>query len=409
MKRDWSLRGRLTRLLLLGVGLGWLTGLFLAIFIIAHEMNELVDRTLKESAQLALSLYGASEDMALIAPPEMSALRVMRDGQQIVAAPWPALDKDGAVDVAGWRVYRLTSVHRDQVMSVEAGQSNRWRQEELIESIQALLVLMLPVLAIVLLSVGHSVATALAPALGLADNLRDRKASDLSPVGSEGLPRELMPIPQSLNGYLLRIGRSVEAERQFATNAAHELRTPLASASAQAQLIAAGMADDGAPRRMAAALDRLTHLIERLLQLSRAEAGIGDEVSCDLLRVIRLVIAEQPEPRPIFDDGDIERAEVAIHPDAVALIVGNLLRNASQHGAGRAQITLRPGPVLRISNPVDGKAGFRLATFDKAAGSGGTGLGLTIVQTIAERDGIGLDFRINDGVATVELRFPTGP
>lgn len=407
MSRTWSLRSRLVRRLLLGVSLGWLVGLAIAIFVISHEMAELLDETLEESARFAMDVSRAAGEMPALAQNERSAIRVTRAGQVSGDAPWSLLTVEGAQDAGGWRVYRLTAPEGD--LSVEVGQSNEWREDELLESIEAMLVLMLPVLVIVLFSVRRAVAVALAPALRFADGLRRRQASDLSPVTVSDLPIELAPIPQALNGYLHRIGQYIEAERQFTTNAAHELRTPLATASAQAQLIAAGMSDASAPRRMASAIDRLGSLVERLLQLSRAEAGIGNAGSCDLLQVLRLVLAEQPESVRLFDDRDMEGALIAVHPDAAALIVSNVLRNARDHGTGEVRVSLRPGPVLTVRNNVAANAAFRHAKFEKSAESQGSGLGLSIIRKIAERDHIGLSFTMSDGVATVELRFPPAP
>ena len=257
---------------------------------------------------------------------------------------------------------------------------------------------------IVVVIIARAVASALRPATDFADRLQARKPGDLSPVAAGDLPRELVAIPRAMNLYLDRIRDHVEAERQFATHAAHELRTPIAAASGQAQLIAAGMNDPGAAPRMVEALRRLTQLVERLLQLSRAEAVGDGEESCDLVQMTRMVIADTGVAA-IFDDGDVEAAQIAIRPEALALILGNLLRNARDHGTGDIRVRLGAGPLLSISNRVAPGAVFHHRMFDKSMRSTGTGLGLGIVQKIAGKEGIGLDFQITDGRAVVELRF----
>ncbi|MTH62400.1 histidine kinase dimerization/phospho-acceptor domain-containing protein [Paracoccus litorisediminis] len=403
MNRDWSLRSRLTHRLVLGVSLGWLTGLFIAIFVIAHEMTELLDDSLKASAHVASAAFASGQGTERLDLDPDYAIRILRNGAETTPAPWPEQQADGTHQLPGWRIYRLS---RDQgALVVEVGQSDEWRRDELLESVEALLVLMLPVLLVVLLTVRRAIAAALGPALRFAAVLKDRPATDLSPFADADLPRELQPIPVALNGYLQRIHNHIESERQFATNAAHELRTPLASASAQAQLIAAGRGDAGAARAMTAALDRLARIIERLLQLSRAEAGIDGHARCDLVRIIRIVIAAEDRTAILFDDGDIERAMIAVHPDAVALLLGNALRNAVEHGTGSVTLTLRPGPILQIRNPVAPGAAYRHETFAKSAGSTGAGLGLTIMRRMAERNGLGFDTRIDGQIATLTLDF----
>jgi len=403
MSRDWSLQGRLTRRLILGVSLGWLTGLCIAIFVIAHEMTELLDDSLKASAHVATAAFAASGTAEGLDLDPDYGIRIRRGGVEINPAPWPEQQEDGTHQLPGWRIYRHS---RDAGgLVVEVGQSDVWRKDELLESVEALLVLMLPVLLVVLLTVRRAIAAALGPALRFAATLKNRPATDLSSFPEADLPRELQPIPGALNGYLQRINNHIEAERQFATNAAHELRTPLAVASAQAQLIAAGRGDLRAARSMSAALDRLGRILERLLQLSRAEAGIDGHARCDLVRIIRIVIAEAADASVVFDDGDFETALIAVHPDAVALLLGNALRNAIEHGTGGVTLTLRPGPVLQISNPVGEGAAFRHDTFAKSATSTGAGLGLTIMRKMAERNGIGIDTRMDGKIATLTLDF----
>lgn len=402
MSRPWSLRSRLTRRLILGVSLGWLSAIGIAIFVIAHEMTELLDDSLQASARVVWAVMAEGDTTATeIDLDGDHATRILRDGREISPAPWPAQQRDGSHQLPGWRVYR----HSDDGLSVEVGQSDEWRQDELLESVEALLILMLPVLLIVLLTVRQAIGAALAPALRFAATVKDRPATDLSPFPATDLPRELQPIPRALDLYLQRISNHIEAERQFTTNAAHELRTPLAAASAQAQLIAAGYGDAKAARSMTAALDRLGRILERLLQLSRAEAGIDGQAQCDLVRIIRLTLTEIAAGSVVFDDGDLETAPVAVHPDAVALLLVNAVRNALDHGTGGASVTLRPGPVLQIRNPVAPGAVFHHETFAKSASSTGAGLGLAIMAKMAERNGIGIETMISGQQAILTLDF----
>ena len=402
---NWSLKRRLLGRVVIGVGLGWLLGLGIGLWIIAHEMGELLDESLKDSAHLSAALYQASGSAGLHALDVSSDIRIIDHGREVIAAEWPPLDEDGGQTLGEWRVYRLSDPGIGLI--VETGQSSEWRRDELLESMGSMLLLMLPILLITLLVVGRATTSALRPATRFAEELKSRKATDLSPVSAAALPREVAPIPAALNNYLQRLRNHINAERLFATNAAHELRTPIAAASAQAQLMARGMADPDAPKRMTAALDRLALLVERLLQLSRAEAGVSGEATCDIVRLTRIAIADTC-PEAVFDDGDQERVMVPVHHDAAGLMIGNLLRNARDHGIGGVKVRLGAGPTLTISNRVAPNAEFLHGIFERSAASRGTGLGLGIVTKIAEKEGVALRFTIKDERAEVELVFPTG-
>lgn len=400
MTRPWSLRGRLVRRVVVGASLAWLAGVGLAALVIAHEMSELMDASLRGSARMSLALYQSAGEMGQVRAGNDVAVRILDAGQVVAEAPWPPLTQNGGQDVDGWRVFRLSN----GPVAVEVGQSDEWRRDELVESLAWLVALMLPVLLTALIAVRGTVATVLRPVTGLAAALRGRDARDLSPVAADDLPDELAPIPQALNFYLASIRTHVDAERQFVTNAAHELRTPIAAASAQAQLMAAGLADPDAPARMAGALTRLSRLVERLLQMSRAEAGMIGTGPCDLVQIARMVIAENGS-EAVFDDGELARLPVAVDPDALAMILRNLLRNACDHGTGDVRVTVAAGPVLRVSNAVGPEAVFRHAMFDKSASSQGAGLGLAIVAQLAAAQGIMVNHAIAAGRATVTLRF----
>lgn len=398
---SWSLTRRLTRRVLLGVAAGWLISLAIGLFVIAHEMDELLDQALAEQAGMLLSVAGADADL----PPLSGelAVRVLGQGGHD-EAPWPDLVGDGHHEIAGWHVAKATDPASG--LSVELGQSNAWRLHELFEGVRAFLVLMVILLVSLMLIVRRTAIQALRPARQFAANMETRDAADLSPMSAEGLPSELEPIPQALNAYLARIEALLSSERRFASDAAHELRTPIASARAQAQLLAEGKADADAPRRLSAALERLGQVVERLLQLSRAEADLRlAGKTADLVGVVRLLLEEPGLGQVRFDDHDIETAMIRMDPDLSAILLSNLLHNAVQHGNGPVRIELQPGPVIRVDNPVGEGADFHFERFEKGRQSPGTGLGLAVVRSIAAQNGLRTEFSIADGRARVTVNF----
>lgn len=189
------------------------------------------------------------------------------------------------------------------------------------------------------------------------------------------------------------------AERDFAANAAHELRTPVAAARAEAQ-------------RVIAALDRIAALSERLLQLARAESGVGlARLPVDLTGLVPLVLADLPARpgRPLrYDDGDLDEAVVQGDADGLAILIRNLVENALRHGTGPVRVTLSAGPRLTVRNPAAPGARFRLGRLDRDPASEGTGLGLTIAARLAEQAGARLVTDIVDGTATAALDWAPG-
>jgi two-component system OmpR family sensor kinase len=204
-----------------------------------------------------------------------------------------------------------------------------------------------------------------------------------------------------MNDLLSRLSSAFEAERSFAANAAHELRTPVAGAIAQAQRLQAETADPEARARAAgieATLKRLIRLSERLMQLARAEGGRlrKDEVA-DLRPIARILtddltrtvgagrIALTLPDAPVLSDLD---------PDVFAILFRNLVENALRHGAGSdaINVTLTPEGVLTVANdgPVIAPETLARLTdrFERAnAATEGSGLGLAIVAAIARRSG----------------------
>ena len=175
-------------------------------------------------------------------------------------------------------------------------------------------------------------------------------------------------------------------------------------ATARARLQADGTASG---RAVIDTLDAMARRVERLLQLSRAEAGIGRSGGpTDLRRVLGLLIgeAERRFQQPVaFDDDAAGSPVLPVDPDALAILLTNLLENAIQHGAGNVRVALGPDLRLAICNDVAEGAEFHPGRFRKGNASGGSGLGLAIAQMIAKDLGVALNWSIRGGRATVAL------
>lgn len=402
--RGWSIRWRLTRATLAVVGLGWLGTILLTLWFLDHEMNEGFDEEMALVARTALLSVESAPGPVLprivgMSPEEEDErlVRLSRPGLALPAAPWPQPAEDGFSEANGWRILRATG---DSAV-IEVAQSRAWRREELFEAASALIVLVLPMILLLVWGITRSLARTLAPVEALAGAIGARRPDDLSPVTGTGIPRELLPLTEGLNLYLARIEDLRQAERRFVANAAHELRTPVAAIRARLDL-------GGDPAGAVPMLDDLTRRVERLLQLARSEAGVGlGGGPADVLRILRLLVEDTARKEGValhFDDGDMESLILPLDPDAVAILLRNLIDNAVDHGDGTLRLTLTPEARLTVENPTTGDA-FAEAAFGKGPQSHGIGLGLSIVATLAAAMGITVEKTIGGGKARVVVAF----
>ncbi|WP_306752309.1 ATP-binding protein [Paracoccus actinidiae] len=423
MRQPRSLQGRLALWLGIALTLVWIAAASMTALIARHELDEVFDAALQEMAQRILPLAvidilgreeeGISQRLAAIRDHDELFTYVIRDEQDLVLLQSHAADP---AIFAPWngtsfsqsqthRFYNDDAVQGTIRITVAEPLAHR---DAVAREIQVGLGLpLLFVVPVALLVIFLAVRTNLAPLRRYRDKLAAIGARDLTQVATDGLPTEMVPVADTLNGLLSRLSDAFEAERSFAANAAHELRTPLAGAIAQAQRLQAETDDPDARTRAAeieATLKRLTRLSERLMQLARAEGGrlrrdrvadlrpVARIVVDDLLRAagggrIALTLADEP----VLSDLD---------PDIFAILLRNLVENALRHGAAGtvADVSLTDDGVLIVANdgPVIPQDILdRLKNrFERAAARGnGSGLGLAIVTAIAERTGCRLDLR----------------
>lgn len=258
------------------------------------------------------------------------------------------------------------------------------------------LLIFLPI-AIVL--VVFAVRSSLAPLRRFRARLAHRGVRDFSPVPASGLPTEVVPLADTLNSLLERLGAAFESERSFTANAAHELRTPLAGAIAQAQRLQAETTDPQAKSRaveIELTLKRLTRLSESLMQLARAEGGrLRLEHSTDLRPVAKILtqdVSRLHGPDRILLELPAQLVQSDLDPDVFAIVYRNLLENALRHGAKDepVHVSLSSDGWLRVLNagPVvpEDVLGRLKERFERISRDPkGSGLGLAIVNAVAER------------------------
>ena len=417
MRGPRSLQGRLGLWLGLALSVVWITAASVTALVARAEIEEVFDSALQETAQRILPLAvvdilgrdeeGISQRLAAIRDHTEFFTYIVRDNQGRIllqshgADPgtFPAWDGTGFAQSATHRLYNEDAVQGTIRITVAEPLDHR---ESVARELQMGLGLpLLIVLPVALLAIVLAVKGSLAPLRQFRNLLGARGAQDLRPVVAEDLPLEIAPVADTMNSLLARLSAAFEAERSFAANAAHELRTPLAGAIAQAQRLQAETSDTAAKARAAdieATLKRLTRLSERLIQLARAEGGKLrlDRVS-DLRPVARLIVddlSRSAAPGRIVTSLPDSAVMSDLDPDAFAILCRNLIDNALRHGrpGGMVAVTLHADGTLTVAN--DGpilppEVLARLTTrFERGeAGSEGSGLGLAIVAAIAQRSG----------------------
>ena len=204
-------------------------------------------------------------------------------------------------------------------------------------------------------------------------------------------PREIAPLVVAFNSALDRLEAGLRAQREFSANAAHELRTPLATLRAEVESLLEPEDRLSATEEF----DRLGRLITQLLALAEADSGgeLG-AVPFDLVDVSRTVTREMAgsvlaEGRGIAFESAVEHWECRGAPSLVQVAIRNLIENAVRHTQAGCEIVVSIGSNGQLCVSDDGP-GIPIAfqprlfrRFSKADAHGaGAGLGLSIVSRV---------------------------
>ena len=287
-------------------------------------------------------------------------------------------------------------------------------------------VLSLPLIAaIVWLIVGNGLSL-----VGkLADEMSAKRVDDLNRLNIPNPPVELVPVVDAINDLLSRLSDSVERERRFAADAAHELRTPLSAIKIHVHNLKRQFPEHA---EELAILDRdlrrLGHLIEQIMLLYRTTPDHyqANMRQIDLHALAQVVISELfPEVNRKHQAIALEGGAQTITGDEASLVIllGNLIQNASKYSPEGAsiQVNVRPDGLGVRLEVMDNGVGIPLEEIDKVFdrfhrvggdrhGSTveGCGLGLSIVRHIANLHHATIEMKNNAGGAglTVAVKFP---
>jgi len=264
----------------------------------------------------------------------------------------------------------------------------------------------------------------------LAGELREKRADDLSRLQTADPPVELAPVVNAVNDLLRRLEDSVDRERRFSADAAHELRTPLSAIKVHLHNLRAELPEhDAALQVLDRDLGRLSHLIEQIMLLYRMtpEHYQARMETLDLHALAQNVIGElypevEAKGQTISLEGDPQ--QVTGDEASLVILLRNLVLNAAKYSPEGAAITVRTGddafgrwlavedtgpgiPIAEVARVFD--RFYRVGGDRHASSEAGCGLGLAIVRHIADLHHAKLHIENNaDGPGlTVTVMFPS--
>ncbi len=379
------------------------------------EAIELQDDQLRQTAALLQRQLLSSPPTEVAGPPDAdpeSRLIVLTSHPHEAWRPEdvaPGLRPDlpdglQTVTIGGspWRLFVRT---HDRGFRVAIGQKTTVRDEIANKSALRTVVPLLSLVLLLPLLVGYLIRKMLQPLKTMAADLEFRSEPVWQEIAAGGVPSEIRPFVVAIKRLLARVAQSVAAQRRFLADAAHELRSPLTALSLQAERLEAAEMPEEARVRLAAlrrGIGRTRNLLDQLLALARAQSQTGEARPVRLIGVIRQVLEDLMPLAEAkhMDVGVVRQDDVVVRANEMDLtiLVRNLVDNAIRYTpeGGRIDLAIETGAdgvLLRVDDTGPGiPPDQRERVFDpfhRVLGNDelGSGLGLSIVKTIADRFG----------------------
>ncbi|EGY59968.1 MULTISPECIES: ATP-binding protein [unclassified Neisseria] len=430
---ETSIRKRLILYIGSGLLLAWFAANAVSLAMALHELNESADSQMSDLAQ---SLPYIEPEKAVLLPKVKKSLGKGHTGfaedKQNGISVWNAdgrlllSDKrgkeipfrkiSGFTDIGKpWqeKSLRVIYYHDGKTgQTVAVAQPWRNRLEILWNIVWAHLAASLLVLLLMVLLLHLAVKRSIYPLKELASELSERRADNLAPV-SRAVPQETQTLVDALNRLFARVQTSIEREQRFTSDAAHELRSPLAALKVQAEVLA--LSDTAEQpyhlQQIQQSLNRAEHLINQLLTLARLDPEQGlkntapinwESLSSQVLQNTNLSAREKRIrlKREFLAEPPLLQGDDAL----LQLMLRNLLDNAVRYSPENSEVGLYfHANRIEVRDQGTGIAPEHLSRikerFYRPAGQNaqGSGLGLSIAEHIAKLHGLTLKLENRDG------------
>ncbi|MFM0509238.1 sensor histidine kinase [Paraburkholderia sp. RL17-373-BIF-A] len=275
------------------------------------------------------------------------------------------------------------------------------------------MLILLPGLGVVIVVI---VRTKLGPLSRLANVVDQQTDVSLEPLSEDGITNEALPFVRSINRLISRLREAISLQRRFVASAAHELRSPLAALSLQAENLGTTITSPDARERLTAfqsGLRRTHRLVEQLLTLARSEQRGLEQPTRVSLRAVATDVINSTIDMAREKDIDLgfehfEEVDAVVDVSSLTVVLRNLVDNAVRYTpvGGRVDVSVvQSGDevVFEVADSGPGIPEHELAhvlepfyRLDHSAQSG-SGLGLSIVSEIARRAGARLVLTNLDG------------
>jgi two-component system sensor histidine kinase QseC len=420
MSTKFSLQQRLLMRTLGAVLVVWMGTAAFVGYEAQHEVDELLDAHLAQSAALLVVQQNAApdDDEPLLDAPTLHkyanrvAYQVFDEDRLVMHSPNVAhtpmaqhtqgFETLTLADGKSWRIFAAPG--RDRDVQIYVAEQVDSRDEILRAVLRGFLPPLTLALPLLLIGLWWNVRSGLLPLQRLRQVLLKRDTQTLTPVSLPDTPKEVQPLLDALNDLLQRLAQRMESERRFTADAAHELRTPIAAIRAQAQVALTSAINDQVRQQALQdtllGCDRASRVVEQLLTLARVEGPLdvasepfrldqlAQQVMADLtpdaLRRSQTLELLAPEPLQVNGQSTLWY-----------ILLRNLIDNAlrySPNGAtvriqaqplkgGEMEVTVQDsGPGLSVDDTARlGERFFRVL----GTSATGSGLGWSIVRHIA--------------------------
>jgi len=328
-----------------------------------------------------------------------------------------------------WHVFSISSENGEYVIHVGQRDDIRQQMVNSIASEQGISFLFaLPILGVMIWLI---VSRTLSPLNQLKRQLARREFGNLQALPTKRLPDELLPVVNQINSLFQQLEQAINNERNFTSDASHELKTPLAGLLTQMQV--AQKTEDPAVRQLALqkaqqAVMRMTHMVQQLLTLSRVQHD-SNSINKQPLNINETLITVIADMDAVAHSKSIDlelqvptNLTIMANPQLLQILVRNLVDNAIKYSPNGSRVLLQArqvGQQILISVDDNGNGvaddDYQRLTqrfyrcIDTAASVEGSGLGLSIAQRIISLHHAEISFFKSElGGLKALLSFPIG-